>query len=332
MLNIDPAAAAGARNVTVTTGGEVVTLTNGFTVTNGTPVLTTVNPNTGQQGQTNESVSLTGQFTHWVQGTSTASFGAGITVATLDGQLGDSATAVLNIDPAAAAGARNVTVTTGGEVVTLTNGFTVTNGTPVLTTVNPNTGQQGQTNESVQSDRAVHALGAGDDHGQFRRGHHGGHADGQLGDHRDGGVEHRSGGGGGRAQCDGDDGRGSRHADQRLHGDDGTPVLTTVNPNTGQQGQTNESVSLTGQFTHWVQGTSTASFGAGITVATLDGELGDHGDGGVEHRSGGGGGCAQRDGDDGRGSGHAEQRLHGDERDAGADDGEPEHGAAGADE
>ena len=80
MLNIDPAAAAGARNVTVTTGGEVVTLNNGFTVTNGTPVLTTVNPNTGQQGQTNESVSLTGQFTHWVQGTSTASFGAGITV------------------------------------------------------------------------------------------------------------------------------------------------------------------------------------------------------------------------------------------------------------
>ena len=80
----------------------------------------------------------------------------------------------------------------------------------------------------------------------------------------------------------------------------GTPVLTTVNPNTGEQGQTNESVSLTGQFTHWVQGTSTASFGAGITVATSDGELGDLGDGGVEYRSGGGGGRAQRDGDDGR--------------------------------
>ena len=65
-------------------------------------------------------------------------------------------------------------------------------------------------------------------------------------------------------------------------------MLTTVNPNTGQQGQTNESVSLTGQFTHWVQGTSTASFGAGITVATLDGELGDFGDGGAEYRRGSG--------------------------------------------
>ena len=89
-------------------------------------------------------MSLTGQFTHWVQGTSTASFGAGITVATLTVNSATSATAVLNIDPAAAAGARNVTVTTGGEVVTLNNGFTVTNGTPVLTTVNPNTGSRGR--------------------------------------------------------------------------------------------------------------------------------------------------------------------------------------------
>ena len=99
---------------------------NQVTVTNGTPVLTTVNPNTGQQGQTNESVNLTGQFTHWVQGSSTASFGAGITVATLTVNSATTATAALNIDPAAAAGARNVTVTTGAEVVTLNNGFTVT--------------------------------------------------------------------------------------------------------------------------------------------------------------------------------------------------------------
>ena len=75
-----------------------------------------------------------------------------------------------------------------------------------------------------------------------------------------------------------------------------------MNPNTGQQGQTNESVSLTGQFTHWVQGTTVASFGAGITVATPDGELGNQRDGGVEYRPGGSGGRAQRDGDDGWGS------------------------------
>ena len=78
-------------------------------------------------------------------------------------------------------------------------------------------------------------------------------------------------------------------------------------------------MSLTGQFTHWVQGTTVASFGAGITVATSDGELGNQRDGGVEYRPGGSGGRAQRDGDHGWGSSHAEQRLHGDQRDAGAD-------------
>ena len=75
--------------MTLTTGAEVVTLTNGFTVTNGTPVLTHVNPNTGQQGQTGESIALTGQFTHWVQGTTTASFGSGDHGGDADHQLGD---------------------------------------------------------------------------------------------------------------------------------------------------------------------------------------------------------------------------------------------------
>src|SRR6202030_3994260 len=86
-----------------------------------TPVLTIVNPNTGQQGQQNEQVNLTGQFTHWVQGSSTPSFGAGITPTSFTVNSATTATAMLTIDPAAAVGARNVTVTTGAEVVTLTN-------------------------------------------------------------------------------------------------------------------------------------------------------------------------------------------------------------------
>src|SRR5581483_12391424 len=142
VLDISATAAGGARNVSLTTGGEVVTLANGFTVTNGTPVLTQVNPNTGVQGQQNVSVALTGQFTHFVQGTTTASFGAGITVASLTANSATSATAVLNISATAAGGARNVSLTTGGEVVTLTNGFTVGNGTPALTQVSPKAGQQ----------------------------------------------------------------------------------------------------------------------------------------------------------------------------------------------
>ncbi len=140
-MNISATAAAGARNVTVTTGGEVVTLTNGFTVTNATPLLTQINPNTAVQGQQNVSVALTGQFTHFVQGTTTALFAVGVAVASLTVNSATSATAVLNISSAAPPGAHNVTVATGAEVVTLTNGFTITNGTPVLTQVSPNTGR-----------------------------------------------------------------------------------------------------------------------------------------------------------------------------------------------
>src|SRR5439155_1909937 len=98
-----------------------------------TPVLQTVNPGSGQQGQQNLSVNLTGQFTHFVQGTTTASFGAGISVATLTVNAATTATGVLNIDPAAATGSRKVAMTTGGEAVTVGNGFTVTAGTSINT-------------------------------------------------------------------------------------------------------------------------------------------------------------------------------------------------------
>ena len=116
--------------------------------TSAAPLISSVSPATGRQNQ-NMSVNITGQSTHFVQGTTTATFGAGITLTSLTVNSATSATAVLNIDPNAATGARNVTLTTGAEVVTLVNGFTVTAGTPVITLVSPSSGQQGQTNLSV---------------------------------------------------------------------------------------------------------------------------------------------------------------------------------------
>jgi hypothetical protein len=61
-------------------------------------MLISVNHNTGQQGQQNLAVNLTGQFTHWTQGTTMASFGEGITVASLTVNSPTTATAILNID------------------------------------------------------------------------------------------------------------------------------------------------------------------------------------------------------------------------------------------
>jgi hypothetical protein len=63
----------------------------------GTPDLIKVDPNAGVQGQQNLSVALTGDFTHWLQGTSRADFGAGITVASVAVNSPTSATAVVNI-------------------------------------------------------------------------------------------------------------------------------------------------------------------------------------------------------------------------------------------
>jgi len=120
------------------TNAEVVTLNNAFTVNTGMPVVAQVNPNTGLQGQQNESLTITGMFTHWVQNTTTAMFsGTGVSVVSVTVNSATSATVVINIDPAAAATARNVTMTTNAEVVTLNNGFTVINGTPAITQVNP---------------------------------------------------------------------------------------------------------------------------------------------------------------------------------------------------
>jgi uncharacterized repeat protein (TIGR01451 family) len=105
------------------------------------PAITSVAPNTSQQGQQNLAVALAGTFTNWVQGTTTASFGAGITVSALTVNSATSATATLNIDAAAATGARNVTLTTNAEVAALANGFTVTPAVNQPPTVSAGTNQ-----------------------------------------------------------------------------------------------------------------------------------------------------------------------------------------------
>ena len=52
----------------------------------------------GQQGQQNLAVTLAGQFTNWVQGTTVANFGSGVTIASLTVNSSTAATAVVNID------------------------------------------------------------------------------------------------------------------------------------------------------------------------------------------------------------------------------------------
>jgi YVTN family beta-propeller protein len=123
-ITIATNAQVGARDVMVTTGSEVAAAINAFTVTPA-PLLTLLVPNKGQLGA-NLSVTVKGQFTHFVQGSTSASFGAAITVNSTTVTDGTHATVNLTIAGSAAIGARTVVLTTGGEVATLPNGFTVT--------------------------------------------------------------------------------------------------------------------------------------------------------------------------------------------------------------
>src|SRR5882762_10171141 len=128
-ITISSTATLGTRNVTVTNpDSQTGTLTNGFSVTTGgpppPPTVTSVNPNSGAQGQSLPSVIITGSN---FQSGATCSFGVGITVNSCTFNSATQLTASITISSTATLGARNVTVTNpDNQTSTLTNGFSVT--------------------------------------------------------------------------------------------------------------------------------------------------------------------------------------------------------------
>jgi len=100
--------------------------------------ISTVAPNNGQTGQT-LTVAVTGLFSNFLQGSTVAGFGAGITVNSTSVTNATSATAKITISANATTGPRTVTMTTGAEVAALANGFSVSpaGGTPAITDFNP---------------------------------------------------------------------------------------------------------------------------------------------------------------------------------------------------
>jgi RHS repeat-associated protein len=269
IINVDAAAAIGPRTVTLTTGSEVASFPNGFSIIHGVPGITEIYPANGQQGQKNISVAVTAQYTSFVQGITTANFGAGVTVASLTITSATAATAVVNVDSAASLGARDVIFTTGNEIDKAPGGFTVTAGNPTLLSVSPSAGQAGRQNLSVTlTGQNTHFL-QGTTQAFF-----------------------------GAAitinsvtvtspisvtaviSIDSSAVTGLREVALQTGGEvvslhnifnvtAPSPVLLSLDPNTAQQGQQSLSVILTGQYTHFVQGSTVAAFGAGITVASL---------------------------------------------------------------
>jgi hypothetical protein len=88
-------------------------------------------------------VHVTGSQTHFLQGTTTASFGGGIQVTGVTVIDLLHADVAITIPPTTPLNFYDVSLTTNGEVATILGGFTVTSGSPILTVVNPPTGHQG---------------------------------------------------------------------------------------------------------------------------------------------------------------------------------------------
>ncbi len=105
------------------------------------PIITSASPATGGLGET-INVTLTGVNTHFVQGTTTVSAGAGLTVGTVTVNSPTSLTVQLTIATNATPNPVSLLATTGTEEAVLPNGFTITSD-PANTTVDSVSGLSG---------------------------------------------------------------------------------------------------------------------------------------------------------------------------------------------
>jgi len=262
-IAISQFATLGARDVTVTTIGEVATIDDGFTVTAGLPAVTTVSPSTGRQAE-RLNLSVIAQFTHFVNGTTTASVGAGVTVHAVTVIDATHATVDVTVTPGAALGARTVVMSTGSEVAQLVGGFTVTPGQPTLFSISPVSAIQGTnltvilngafTNFTPQVTTAF--FGSGISVGTVT-----------VNGPTLASVPIAIAAGATFGQRSVTVTTGSEVV-TLLNGFtvvQGTPTVTQIDPNAGQQGLT-RSVAITGVFTNWQNTVTSVSYGAGITV------------------------------------------------------------------
>jgi hypothetical protein len=143
----------------VQNASEQLSLTNSFSVTpSSAPSSADLIPVCGSQGQA-QVVSIRGDTSGFIPGTTQASFGPGVSVGgAAEGAFGSinvtsstSATAQLIVDPAAAVGLRTVTIQTGSNQLTPASGFFVRTPfqTSSLVSVAPASGLQGQQNLSL---------------------------------------------------------------------------------------------------------------------------------------------------------------------------------------
>ena len=266
IVNVAATTAIGACGATVTTGGEIATGVNLFNVLAGLPIVTSVNPVSAHQNDQNVNVTVNGLFTHWVQGTTTANFGAGITVNLVTVSSSGFATVNITVSAAATIGNRSVTMTTGAEVAPGNNIFAVLAGVPQLTSINPVNGAQNSTQtvtvnglftNFVQGTSVVTfnggnvTAGVAQVNGPTQLTVSVTVAPGATATART--ITVTTG-----AEID-----SLANAFTVLPG---APTITQISPNVGVPNTPSLQVTITGLFTNWVNGTTTANFGPDISV------------------------------------------------------------------
>jgi hypothetical protein len=257
-ITITPGAATGARNVTVTTAGGSFTFSAGFTVKQALPVITSVEPNQGRQGET-LNVTLTGAN---LNGASALQFGAGITVNSFAVINSTRIDANITVTSGAAAGARAVSVTTPSGSFTLEGGFTVKQALPEISSIEPDQGRQGET-LSVDvygasfSDASALQFGAGITVDSFNV---------ISSTHIEAVISISSGAATGSRNVTVTTPGGSFTLEGGFTVKQALPVITSVEPNQGKQGET-LNITITGAY---FNGASALQFGAGISVNSFN--------------------------------------------------------------
>ena len=269
VINVPAGATPGTYTVTLTTQGESASITNGFTVIAGAPVITSVSPNSGQQGQTIATVSVVGQFTHFAQGTTVVSFGSGVTINSVTVSSATTLAVKITISGIAPLGFHNVTATTGAEVAQLVNGFQVLAGNAAIASVTPNNGQQGVSGLSV----AIVGTSTNFAQGSTAATFGGGITVTSLtitdGTHATALLTIPATASTGPVNVTLTTGGEIATLNNGFTITAGTPTISSISPLSAHQGDPPLNVSVVGEFTSFVQGTTTASFGPGITVNSV---------------------------------------------------------------
>jgi len=262
-VTVSPIALLGCRAITATMGTQQASSSSTlFCVTASNASIASVTPGTGTQGTNGLAVTITGSQTHFTQATPVVSFGSGITVTNVAVQNNTALIATINISPTAPVQSNTVTVSTGGEVVTLVGGFTVlSQSAGVSAVLNPSSAFQGTTN-------VITITGTNTNFGSSTTINFG--PDITAGTLSVNGPTSASV----PVTIDNVAAVGPRNVTITTSGQvvtttftviAGVPAVTLISPNTIQPTQT-ETVTVTGAFTNWVNGTTVANFGPGISV------------------------------------------------------------------